>query len=189
MNEYTDVLKRVPAQSNGSVVIEHSTPSQFDRLMGAIHRMPLNRERYCRLLINGEVVMTDAEFERKTNLSAIYAAHGNALIAGLGIGLILEPFIKKCSSVTVIEKNADVISSVGQHYPEISIIHADIFQWEPPKVQKWDTIYFDVWSFFNDDTDKQALSLIRKYRKHLKPKGWIGAWTIEASNAADERKY
>lgn len=174
---YSDVLTLVPPAKRGIAEIVHDTPSQMDRLQGALHGQPLTRERYCRLLLNGSPMMTDAEFERKTNMTPILTANGDALIAGLGIGLILEPFLTNCQSVTVIEKEQDVIDLVAPSFPKAAVIHADIFEWLPAKGVKFDTIYFDIWpDVCADDLEDDKL-LRKRFRKYLVKGGYIESWT------------
>ena len=45
--------------------------------------------RYARLFVNGTMFMSDTPMERNTNYAVVRNAHGNVLIAGLGIGLRL----------------------------------------------------------------------------------------------------
>lgn len=175
--EYSDVLRLVPPGKCGKAEIVHDTPSAMDRLQGSLHGQPLTREKYCRLLINGSPMMTDAEFERRTNFGAIYEARGDALIAGLGIGLILQPFIDTCSSVTVIEKEADVIALVGKSFPSVQVVNADIFEWLPAcKAKLFDVIYFDIWGDVCEDDLDEARKLHRKFRPYLRKGGYMASW-------------
>lgn len=174
---YTDVIATVPPAETGRAKIVHDSPSSLERMMGAMHGQPLTREKYCRLLVNGGVVMTDAEFERKTNMTPILKAHGNALIAGLGIGLILKPFIDKCESVTVIEKEVDVIALVASSFPTVTVIHGDIFEWLPDKGAKFDCIYFDIWPGVSSDDLGDDKLLRKRFRKFLAKGGYMESWT------------
>jgi len=174
--EYSRVLEIAPRKF-GCAEIKHDTPTSFDRLRGKLHGQPLERDTYCRLLINGSVVMTDAEFERSTNMLPVIRAKGDALIAGLGIGLILEPFLKQCTSVTVIEKEPDVIELVGKNFYESTIIHADIFEWLPARKAKlFDTIYFDIWPNICMDDLREARTLHKKFRPYLRKGGYMESW-------------
>lgn len=121
--------------------------------------------------------MTDAEFERKTNSDFMSKAQGDVLIAGLGIGLILDPLFEHCSSVTVIEKNADVIALVAKHYQKATVIHADIFDWTPPAGTKYQTIYFDIWPDFGEDQIDEGKTLEKKFRKYLNKGGYMQSWS------------
>lgn len=180
MDSFTNVIELIPPGSIGSCEIKHDTPTFMDRFLGAKHGMPLTRDKYCRLLVNGRVMMTDAEFERSSNSLVISKCRGNALIAGLGIGLILKPFLHRCDSVTVIEKNADVIELIAPRFPTVKVICEDIFKWTPAKGAKYDTIYFDIWADFCSDDVEAAKGLQRKFKRYLQANGWIGNWAGEA---------
>lgn len=177
---YTDVVSIVSSGEHGAAKIVHDIPDKFERMMAGLRGMPLNRDVYVRLIVNGQVLMTDAEFERASNRKLLEHASGHALIAGLGIGLILHPLLKLCSSVTVIEKEADVIALVAPRFPEVRVVHADIWEWKPPSMMRYGTIYFDIWPHFNSDITKQATKLRRQFRSYLREGGWMGSWPVEA---------
>lgn len=96
---------------------------------------------YMMLKVNNQLVMSDTNLEKSTNYEVISQATGDVLIAGLGLGMILIPIVKKDSvkSVTVIEKHQDVIDLVwpklkkylGKKAEKITIIQSDIFTWKP----------------------------------------------------------
>jgi len=67
-SEYTDVASRVPQGALKSAVIAHDVPDGIAILRASMHGMPLERRTYVRLLIDGDVAMTDAHFERLSNL-------------------------------------------------------------------------------------------------------------------------
>ncbi len=174
---YTDVLAKIPPSTHGSAQIVHDTPGFMDRMNGALNGQPLNRDKYARLLIGNRLYMTDAEFERKTNAEFMREAHGDVLIAGLGIGLILDPLFARCKSVTVIEKNADVIALIAPHYPQATVIHGDILSWEPPAGSSWDTIYFDIWPGISSSDVAEGRKLERRFKKYLREDGYMQSWS------------
>lgn len=181
--KYTDVIARVPEGSSGAAKIVHDTPTGIDRIRGSMEGKPLTREKYARLLINGYAIMTDAEFERATN-TAIFKARGDALVAGLGIGLVLDPMSEQCSSLTVVEKSPDVIALVAPSFPKCRIVEADIYEWEPEKGSKYDFIYFDIWGDFNADMVNDADRLEAKFRKRLRKGGMMRSWVKTAIRAS-----
>ena len=172
---YTNVLERITESKHGVAEIRHDTPSPIDRMRGAMSGQPLGRPKYARLLIGGRVYMTDAEFERRTNRDFMTRAHGDVLIAGLGIGLILDPLFEKCTSVTVIEKYPDVISLVAKHFPRATVIHADIFEWNPPAGSSWDTIYFDIWPGIGDQEVADGKKLERRFKRRQRCHSYLDA--------------
>ena len=187
MSAFTDVVATVPPGEIGIARIVHDSPDEFTRLRAAIKGMLLDQSKFVRLFVGDTLMMTDARFERISNLTVIDRAKGKALVAGLGIGLILKPLIKACSSVTIIEKHADVISLVGPRFPECTVIHSDIFDWTPAKGTKYDTIYFDIWPDICTDDLDEAQQLHRKFRKYLAKDGWMGSWTTVANKLMRRR--
>jgi spermidine synthase len=124
--------------------------------------------------------------EQRSNIGVVMEAKGHVLIAGLGIGMILLPLLEKpeVKSVTVVEKYADVVklvephvlAVVGKNAPKLKTIVADIFEWVPPKGEKWDTIYFDIWPDLSMDNLEQMEILHRKFARRKAPGAWMYSW-------------
>jgi spermidine synthase len=172
--------QRIPAGEHGAAKIVHDTPDDFTRMRAMFDRQPLTAEKYTRLFVDGELWMTDAEFECQTNTGVISRASGDVLIAGLGLGLILNAILDKPSvrSVTVLERSLDVIALVGPHYqqPKLTIVEADVFTWQPSK-KAYDFIYFDIWANVpNEDNKTEITTLKRRYRSALKQGGRTAVW-------------
>jgi len=58
-----------------------------NNLYAMLHGIPCGK--YIRLRHGIEVVMSDTDMEKRTNARFVANAHGNVLIGGLGIGMIL----------------------------------------------------------------------------------------------------
>ncbi len=129
-----------------------------------------------------EIVMSDTPMEKCTNMDLYENAHGNVLIGGLGIGMILLAIQDKSevSSITVIEKHQEVIDLVGSQLPlnnKVKIINADVFTWEING--KYDTIYMDIWNGVNGDLWEEHKKLSRRYIKAINksnPNYWKSSW-------------
>ena len=141
---------------------------------------------YCRLLINGKLMMSDTGLERISNKEFIDNANGRVLIAGLGLGLIIHNIIDRedISEIIVIEKYRDVIDLVSPKFthPKLKIICADIFEWKPSKGEKFDTIYFDIWADIGTDNLEEMKKLSSKFKSflnRLNPKCWMNSWMKE----------
>lgn len=172
--------KTIPVSEHGAAKVVHDTPDEFTRLRARWEGMPLYAQTYTRLFVDGELWMTDAEFECQTNTDFVRNAQGDVLIAGLGLGLILAPVLEKpaVTSVTVIERSADVVALIGPLYqnPKLTIIKADIHEWQSPK-KSFDFIYFDIWANVpNSDTKPEIQALKKRYRSALKKGGKTAAW-------------
>lgn len=131
---------------------------------------------YVRLTHNGECVMSDTNMEKRTNMDFVCNAYGDVLIGGLGIGMIIlaiqdKPEVK---SITVIEKNQEVINMVASQLnfnEKVNIICADVFEWKPEKNVKYDVSYMDIWNWINEDVyEREMKPLKRKYARFLRSK-------------------
>lgn len=165
---------------HGSAKVIHDEPDFLTKLRAARDGQALNATKYTRLIVNGRLWMTDADFEWRTNLEAVSKMHGDVLLGGLGIGFVVLPILKRSSvkSVTVIENCADVIALIQPQikHDKLNVIEADIRAWEVPR-KAFDCIYLDVWPDVpNEDDRKDITALKRKYRRGLRPDGWIGVW-------------
>ena len=93
-------------------------------------------------------IMQDTTKEYRECQSFVNAAHGDVLIAGLGLGCVHIPLLTNINvdSVTIVEKYQEVIDLVWQHCPKdgrFRIIHDDIYTWTPDK--HFDVAWFDSW--------------------------------------------
>lgn len=140
----------------------------------AIVRCGIPPGRYIRLINRCDCVMSDTPMEKETNRDFVRNAHGNVLIGGLGIGLIILAIQDKedVKQITVVEKNREVIELVGKQLPlnsKVNIVNDDVFEYKP--LLKHNTIYMDIWNYINKDVyNKQMKPLISRYRRYLVPK-------------------
>lgn len=120
--------------------------------------------------------MTDAEFECWSMAPDLKRLHGDVLIAGLGLGLIIREAVKQCRTVTVLEINPDIITLVGPHCKGAKIIKADVNLYRATK-NTFDCIYFDIWPNVPNADDVALMNkLVKRYRPALRKGGWIGSW-------------
>lgn len=139
---------------------------------------------------NFGLVMQDTFHEYEEHQSLWEAATGDVLIGGLGIGLVNHELIQNpnITSVTIIEKNQEVIDLVWEHCPKderFSVICADIFSWNPPSGQTWDCGWFDTLSnefFIEQEVQNQIEEdVISLYDELIREKyqnlcNWIDVW-------------
>jgi len=131
---------------------------------------------------NKEIVMSDTPMEIRTNSEFINNANGSVLIGGLGLGIILLSIQnnEKVTSITVVEKNKEVIDLILKHLPlnnKIKIEVEDIFKWKTKS--KFDCIYFDIWNNISGDNYPEMNKLHRKFCKKVNrsnPDYWIDSW-------------
>lgn len=142
-----------------------------------------------------DLMMSDTYMERVTQLEFFANAHGDVLIAGLGIGMILPPLCADpdVRSVTVVELNADVIDLVEapvrrwiqQEYSleaarKLAVVEHDIYKYVPPKGINFDCIYFDIWPNRSTDNLPEMARLHRRFARYKRDRQcWMGSWYRE----------
>lgn len=193
----------VPPGKSGSARVSHFSVTKHDEIMSLLTHRPyinsVDRGRYARLVVGDEVVMSDTTMERRSNYSVVLKARGDVLVAGLGLGMVLIPILKKPEVlvVTVVEKNPDVIKLVERHVrrfvgknnsDKLTVVHDDIFSYRP--TQKFDVIYFDIWNEIDGDNLPSIAKLHQKFKSKLKRsdgvKPWMNSWM--ANYLRSERK-
>lgn len=115
--------------------------------------------------------MTDTRQEIKMHSWLFNKIHEDTtvLITGLGLGVALKgAFLNGAAHVTIIEKNQTIIELTGKFWKEIygdklTIINADAYTWKPPKGQRWDVIWHDIWKEICSDNTPLMTKLHRKY--------------------------
>lgn len=116
--------------------------------------------------------------------TCLYRLRGDVLISGLGLGMVahmltrLPELSEHVNSITIIEKDADVIKLCADHYRKdkrIEIIHADTFAWVPPKGAHYDAAWHDIWDEMCGDYRPEMTTLRRRYQRHV-AKGQQYCW-------------
>lgn len=188
-----DLRVDVPAGEAGDWKVSRFTvdkkQADFHNLCEAIHggRRVIDPGEYTSLTFRSGIVMSDTPSEISDLLSAIYHAQGHVLIAGLGLGVVVqgclmdgvEHYGKTVERVTVVEKSDDVIRLVAEHYREkfgerLEIVHDDIFTWKPPKGAVYGACWLDIWSGICTDNLKEMTKLKRRFSRRSE---WIGCWS------------
>lgn len=107
----------------------------------------------------GECVMLDTMNELQTHLNFMLRARGHVLKTGLGLGCVVRGLLVNpaVESVTVIERDADVLKLVAPYMPKdrVEIIHADAMKWCAETDRQFDCAWHDIWS----DPDKEERPL------------------------------
>lgn len=172
----------IPVGQRGDVTVEHLTITDHGGLHAQIHGAGTANGTYAILKIGRQVVMSDTDMERRSNMAILHHGIGDVLIGGLGLGMIVCSLLRKpgVRSVTVIENNPDVTALVlpalaewtkglgdnAAGWPDLTVIDGDVFTWKPAKGQKFDAIYFDVWADICGD------NLDGINRLHRRAKSW-----------------
>lgn len=183
----SQLFARYPVKKHGSAEIVLYEVTQHDIMMGTIRaKTHIDRQlaytppgKYVKLEINGRLMMSSTNMEFITNLPFLDHVKGDVLIGGLGLGLILEELRGRdeVRSVTVVEKNPDVIALVAPTVRlDAEIVEGDVFEWEPPLGKRFDTIYMDIWENATKEEDPEIRALRVRYKKWLRKGGTVGSW-------------
>jgi hypothetical protein len=126
------------------------------------------------------VMMSDTPAELIDHIDAVRDAAGDVLVTGLGLGIIVDALMLRFGvrSVTVLEKDMDVIGLVAPHIRDLHngskrglrILHADAYTWIPDKT--FDCAFHDIWPSFSPDNLKD----MRKLKKRLPGQLWTRFW-------------
>jgi spermidine synthase len=135
-----------------------------------------------------KTMMSSHEFETITNQKFLDNAKGDILIFGLGIGLIVFPLLNdvEVKSITIVEIDNGLIDEVfpiiiqNDVQSKVSVYLTSVFEFNTEKM--FDTIYFDIWSDINQQSFSEMKILSEKFRKNLKPDGWMDSWCSEEEN-------
>jgi hypothetical protein len=207
MIEWARMIEVVPEGQVGEAKVTHfevsKKASDFTSLRAAVNACSgeyVPPGKYARLVVGKHLMMSDTLMEQSTNSHAVYRANGDVLIAGMGLGVMLIPVCRKpeVRSVLVIEKSADVIALVEPHVrahlgadaAKLTVINMDIFDFYPPKGQKWDVLWFDIWPTVCEDNLDGLATLKRRFCKRLNkenPQCWMGAWRRTGSDTFGRR--
>lgn len=191
MSRYTETYKvDVPEGKSGVWSIEKFTvdakEASLDRVLSTFSFGGCGRSvpagTYTSLKRRGDLIMSDTPDEIRDHIHFIVNSHGHVLIAGLGIGMVLNAVAmrEEVTKVTIIENSADVIKLAADHYrakpygKKLEIVQADIFDWKPAKGTVYDVAWFDVWDNLCLDNLKEMATLHRRFSRIAKNKGSWG---------------
>lgn len=168
--------------------------AKLDQLRSAMHgnRRGVYPGTYKQLTRHGQVIMSNTHAECRDHKYFVHMAKGIVLINGLGLGVVLTEILAKedVTEVTVVEKDADVISLVGPSFggdPRVTIINEDCFTFRPPKGRVYDAVWHDIWDYICADNLTEMAKLHRKYGRRSR---WQGSWCkAECQWAGRGRRY
>ena len=124
---------------------------------------------YWMLPERGSLYMSNTPAEVSDHWHFIREAHGKVLIAGLGLGMVVQALLDKnaCERIVVVEKSDDVIRLVGPayNYPNVEIVHSNIFDYKP--TEHFDYAWFDIWPDISGDQYPEMKRLHRKFARSV----------------------
>lgn len=198
MNKFTFGTCTVPDGKKGEWGIDTFTLTDSDVLMANLRAMRDDQPElichpgtYRRLYHKTRgCVMSTTPMEVLTAMEAFREATGCVLINGLGLGMVLEGILSKpdVTFVRVIELDQDVIDLVAPHYlkdSRVEIICANAYTYKPPKGEKFDYVWHDIWDNIDSGNLPFMAKLTRKYGRIAKQQG---VWSRSLARR-DKRRY
>jgi len=194
----------IPEGTSGDWEVKRFTVSKQDSKLDAIRAIASSSSFgrftppgiYTKLERNGAVVMSDTPDELRDLWSLKWKAKkGRVLVMGLGLGCAVQMVLgnQEIDCVTVVEKSRDVLTLVGPtlqnaYGNRLTVIEGDAFLWQPPKGQRWEAVWFDIWDDLCLDNLTEMTKLKRKFGKMA---DWKGCWGEELLRRQErhERKY
>lgn len=150
---------------------------------------------YTGLKVGGELMMSDTVDEMEDHQTAVWAAEagGHVLLAGLGLGMILQSVaeLPQVTKVTVLELNQDVVDLVWPTYKErygdkIELVVGDATEYEPPEGIHYGTVWFDIWPTICMDNWKIINRLNDKYNEIS---NWADCWSRDILEDQYDEEY
>lgn len=142
------------------------------------------QQYYTNLFIGDQRWMTSNVGSTWDNVSRITPnCTGDVLIAGLGLGaqILLLQDREDVTSITVVEKTADVIDLVAPKFTNIkvSFIHGDIFNFENISNRRFDSVIFDIFLddanlFASDKATLRSLDVLNGDGQRFFWHNWLG---------------
>jgi spermidine synthase len=195
MSVFPRMAEILPEGECGGARIYHTTYDEVTAASASYlgdRYVPTPAGTYASLLVrtesgNQECMMSDLAYERATCLEVVRRAHGEVLIAGLGLGMILHPILSQpdVRHVTVVEKYQDVVDLICPTLPRtdaLALVTADIFDWRPPRGHRFDVIWFDIWPDVAPSRLEEMAGLHRRFAPYLNrrnPRCWMDSWHRE----------
>ena len=140
-----------------------------------------------------DCMMSNTKAEIRDHFEFLDNAKGHVLINGLGIGIILEALLDnpEVTRITVVEIDEEVIQLTGPSFenePNVEIIHADAFEYTPPKGIRYGAVWHDIWLYITSDNLEGMKKLHRKYGRKTDWQGSWARWECERQKK-EEAKY
>lgn len=191
---------RVKPHKFGNWIIEEFSVSEseakyhnFGMALNGVDELKITAGSYIRLIRKSDdcVVMSNTPMECASNLVAYENAHGSVLIAGLGMGMILEAILSKpdVSKVRIIEIDKDIIDYVGSFFKEdhrVEIIQGDVASYFPNQDEWYDYIWIDIWDYICAGNLEAFEELNYRFHKHCNK---MNMWSMDLLDCDPEDYY
>lgn len=124
-----------------------------------------------------ETIMYDHDDVLKLYEDSIPTFRGDALVVGLGFGLLGYNYRSQCNSFLYLDNDLEVIAMISPYVEGCNIEHADAYEYVTDK--KFDCIFLDIFHRPVENHNKKLSTLIDKFSKFLKPGGELTYLKVE----------
>ena len=142
---------------------------------------------YHRLLVDGQLWMSDTSAELRDHLSPVLEMRrrqGDVLIHDLGLGLVVAAAIRTGHDVDVVELDPRVGEAVGPSMQDLASRHnvdcrihiADAYEHRFEPGRRWAVVWHDIWPSLCVDNLQEMARLHRRYGGRA---DWQGSWCKE----------
>lgn len=168
-----EITINVPDGVSGNWAVQSFTVSEEDAKFAGLRAMMhggrggIKAGTYKKIQRGETLVMSNTPDEIQDFRHFVHRATGKVLVNGLGLGVLLKALLDKpeVTEIIVIEKSQDVINLVAETYKDkrLTIINADAFEYQPPKGERYNCVWHDIWDNITSDNLNEMTTLHRKY--------------------------
>lgn len=124
-----------------------------------------------------EAIMYDHDDVLKLYLDSIPTFRGDALVVGLGFGLLGHNYRDQCNSFLYLDNDAEIIEMISPYVSDCQVQHADAYTYSTE--QRFDCIFLDIFHRPVENHNEKLSTLIDRFSKFLKPDGELTYLKVE----------
>jgi hypothetical protein len=124
-----------------------------------------------------ETVMYDHDDVLSLYLDSIPTFRGDALVVGLGYGLLGYNYRNQCDSFLYLDNSTEIIEMISPYVQDCDVEYADAFEYVTDR--KFDCIFLDIFHRPVEDHNTKLQFLIDKFSTFLKPGGELSHLKVE----------
>jgi hypothetical protein len=170
-----------PIDAEG-VKVEQFHADPWESLHYALKGRPVPEDDYWRLIVDGELWMSDTPAEirdmRMFCFALQWTSATHVLINGLGMGLAMKMALSfdTVEHVDVVEIDERIIRLIGKGVyddPRVECHEHDALTMKFPRGMMWSVVWHDIWPTISEDNLRQMHRLHRMYGHRC---AWQGSW-------------
>ncbi len=139
----------------------------------------LYRRQYSKVFntLYRENIMYDHDDVLNLYLDSIPTFRGDALVVGLGFGLLGYNYRSQCNSFLYLDNDDEIIKMVSPYVSDCEVQYADAYTYNTE--QRFDCIFLDIFHRPVENHNEKLSGLIDRFSKFLKPDGELTYLKVE----------